>query len=336
MATLYKRGQTFWIKWYKDGKAHYESLKTREKSKAKLLLNAKEIELRTGNNPIPKDDMSFEDFAATYLHWHADEHPAHNERVHQIVHSYLIPEFGQFKMHQLEPVVVEHYKQKRRRTKNHKGTVPAAATINKELKTLRAVVNKAVEWNVLAKNHLATVKDIKAVASKPINYYTVEQLNEIYETDPDHADVWRLLANTGMRRAEAYNLTWDYVLEQHIRVVSTEDARTKDAEWRDIPISPGCCDALNALAKNYTASTYVLPRVHKDSISRAFKKVVGRVGGIGSLHDLRHTFISHLVMQGVPLRTVQVLAGHSTIRVTEQYSHLSPNYMVDAVANLKL
>jgi integrase len=138
-----------------------------------------------------------------------------------------------------------------------------------------------------------------------------------------------------MRRAEARNLTWDYVLANHVRVVSTEENRTKDMEWRDIPISPGCCKALEMLWRDAT-DEYVLPRVHKDSLSRAFKKVLSRTGNVGNLHDLRHTFISHLVMQGVPLRTVQVLAGHSRIEVTEGYAQLAPNHMVDAVANLKI
>ena len=43
-----------------------------------------------------------------------------------------------------------------------------------------------------------------------------------------------------------------------------------------------------------------------------------------SWHVLRHTFASHLVMKGVPLKAVQELMGHATIEVTLRYSHLSP------------
>jgi hypothetical protein len=41
-------------------------------------------------------------------------------------------------------------------------------------------------------------------------------------------------------------------------------------------------------------------------------------------HVCRHTFCSHLVMRGVPLRVVQVLAGHTSYKTTERYAHLTP------------
>jgi integrase len=41
-------------------------------------------------------------------------------------------------------------------------------------------------------------------------------------------------------------------------------------------------------------------------------------------HALRHTFCSHLAMRGAPPRTIQELAGHSSLGITQRYMHLTP------------
>ncbi|MCP3165520.1 tyrosine-type recombinase/integrase [Myxococcus sp. QH3KD-4-1] len=52
-------------------------------------------------------------------------------------------------------------------------------------------------------------------------------------------------------------------------------------------------------------------------------------------HVLRHTFASHLVMGGVPLKAVQELLGHASIEMTMRYAHLSPDVKKDAVRVLE-
>nr|WP_205192528.1 MULTISPECIES: tyrosine-type recombinase/integrase [Burkholderiaceae] len=43
------------------------------------------------------------------------------------------------------------------------------------------------------------------------------------------------------------------------------------------------------------------------------------------IHDLRHTFASWFVMDGVSLYIARDLPGHSSVTVTERYAHLSPD-----------
>ena len=72
-----------------------------------------------------------------------------------------------------------------------------------------------------------------------------------------------------------------------------------------------------------------------DGCSRLFiSNIVKKANLKGSLHTLRHTFASWLVQNGVDLYTVSKLLGHSSIKATEIYAHLSPNTFLTAVQHL--
>lgn len=75
----------------------------------------------------------------------------------------------------------------------------------------------------------------------------------------------------------------------------------------------------------------VLDTITLASFSTSLKKC-----GINNFrfHDLRHTFASHLVMNGVDLNTVRKLLGHKTIKMTLRCSHLSPDHKKRAVEML--
>jgi len=102
---------------------------------------------------------------------------------------------------------------------------------------------------------------------------------------------------------------------------------TKAGRWREIPLTDGAEQALEEIRGE---DGYVLPRMRLESLSRACIRESKRAGLSGSIHTLRHTYISHLVMGGTPLRTVKELAGHSSITVTEGYAHLAPDHLAKA------
>ena len=72
-----------------------------------------------------------------------------------------------------------------------------------------------------------------------------------------------------------------------------------------------------------------------DFLTHRFKKFLRGLGIEGSLHSFRHTFASHLIMKGADLYSVSKLLGHASIKTTEIYAHLAPDYLKAAVGRLE-
>lgn len=291
-----------------------ERIKNYELSTGARLLNAH-------RRPAPP----FRDFVRDYLLWHRAEYPDSHYRVSQIMHDHLLPEFGGKPLNLIAPADGEAYKNKRRFRVR-------ASTVAKELRVLQAVFNRAVALKVITENPISIVKAPQQLDSKPHRWYTTEELVKLYAAS-SYGPIWRLLANTGLRRGEALNLRRLWVQDKTIRILSTGEERTKDGEWREIPRTDGATIALAALEGD---GVYVLPRVRPESLSRAFLRDARACGLEGSLHTLRHTFVCHMLLAGVPIRTVQLYAGHSSITTTENYAYQVLRNDPDAAVRLAI
>ena len=141
--------------------------------------------------------------------------------------------------------------------------------------------------------------------------------------------------NTGMRKSEILSLEWErHVDMRHSKILLD---RTKNGERRVIPINSTLRNTLKSLVRHINS-----PYVFVDSNGRRFKDVkrsfataLRRVGIKDfHFHDLRHTFASHLVMNGVDLATVKELMGHKNFAMTLRYAHLSQGHKVVAMENI--
>lgn len=328
MATIYWRADRAYLNWSEAGQQHRKSLGRINQRDAEIARRQKEIEVRSGRRFSPS--ALFDALADKYIEWHRHEYPDSHQRIAQIVEQYLCAEFGSRPIGGITPEEIDDWKRRRLRTG------AASETVAKELRTLNAMLNRAKRWRMLDRNPCDDVEPPKNLHSEPIHWYSKAELDRLYAASPNHADIWRLMANTGIRRREALQLKWDRVLPERIRIVSREGARTKSGKWRDVPLSESAQVALLRLRIGAGPSGHVIPHVHRASLSRAFRTCQDRAGLDGSLHSLRHTFASHLVSQGVPLRTVQVLMGHASITTTERYASLAPGHLQSAVAHLDL
>lgn len=339
MATIFRRGDCWYLNWHDSTGQHRPSLGKITEQEARTALKLKEAELATGRSLTPAIAPLFCDYAISYLAWYGSEFPSTLDTAERIIERTLLPAFGHLSLDQIGAAIVEGWKARRKgqdamyRNGKSQGHKVKASTVNRELRTLKAMLNRAVDWELLPKNPARAAKALRITDSKPPHFYTIKQLKGLYgAADDTRAAIWRLMANTGLRRSEALHLRRRNILRNSLHILSEETARTKSGRWRDIPLNGAAQDALEALP----GADHVLPRMDPRSLSRAFLRDARAAAVGGSLHSLRHTFCSHLVMLGTPLRTVQKLAGHAHFSTTERYVHLAPDHLKGALAGLRL
>ncbi len=320
MATKFKRGQSWFLNWTVDGQRKKRGLGKITEAEAEAERLALEVQLTA---PPAAGGPDFISWAEEYADWHSHEYPDSYYRIEQILRCHLIPAFGEQAIGSLQPRQIEGYKH------NRIAAGAAPGTVSKEIRTLQAMINRAVEWDVIPKNTIKRVSPPRDLRSRPPRWYSHHELGAIYRASA-YGPAWQLLANTGLRRQEALNLQWADIGENGIRVVSNDENRTKSGKWRLIPLSDSAQRSLEAL----DGGEMVLPPIAPYSLSRAFTRDLKRSDLDGSLHCLRHTYCSHLVMAGVPLRTVQVLAGHASFVTTERYAHLAPDHLRAAAISI--
>ncbi|PHQ27409.1 integrase [Marinobacter guineae] len=195
-------------------------------------------------------------------------------------------------------------------------------TLNHEHTYLSAVFNELIrqgEWK--HENPLKKLRKYK-LDEQELAFLSQEQITRLLEeckasSNPSLYHVTRLALATGARWSEAegvtrsnftpYRVTYNY---------------TKSGKSRSVPISKWLYEEL----------TEEVPFV---SCSAAFRKAIERAGidlPKGQLtHVCRHTFASHFIMRGGDILTLQKILGHSDIKLTMRYSHLSPQFMQKVV-----
>jgi integrase len=333
MATITPRNGYHQLNWTDaQGKRHRVSLGqigAIPKRELDAILQAKEFELSNAArllNVHRRPSPRFDDWVARYKLWHQAEFPDSTYRVAQILDDHLVPWFGPTPLNLITVDQAEDYKTARR-------FKVRASTVAKELRVLQAVLNRAVAVKTLEQNPVAIVQAPQQLDSRPHHYYQVDELAEIYRQSA-YGPIWRLMANTGLRRGEALALRWLWITD-HIRIQSTGEERTKSGEWRKIPKGAGAAAALAAIPHPDKA-THVLPRIAPESLSRAFLRDARAAGLPGSLHSLRHTYVCQLLLAGENIRTVQIYAGHAHISTTERYAYQALHQHSDKALQLAI
>jgi integrase len=281
----------------------------------------------------------FKDFSGEFVTTYAvaRNKPSEVGSKRQIMKDHLDPFFGEMKLDKIGAREIDRYVASKLETKL------APKTINNTLIVLRKLLVTAKDWKRIST--VPTVKLLK-VPKPEFDFLSFDEATRLLEaTDPAWRAMIMLALRAGLRQGELLALRWDDVDlakgELRIRQAVARGiiGTPKSGKGRDIPLSEQAADALRRLPSRFRGEL-------------VFPSETGRIFGIGQCrralyrtcrkaglrrigwHVLRHTFASHLVMKGVPLKVVQELLGHASIEMTMRYAHLSPAVNRDAVGLL--
>jgi integrase len=304
-------------------------------------LFAKDLELKSlrGELGLLDDNISLDKFIEKYLEYsrlNKSRHTYETDLTRFKVLRRFFEERGVDKLTDINPRLMEDFKSITLQTCK-------PSTFNRYLEMVKAMLNKAVEWKHLKENPLKGFKKLKNPGQKEPRYLCKAEVEKILDVaDPFMQKVVKILLYTGMRRSELVYLTWEDVDfdNKRVRIQSKPDSgfHTKSYRPRSVPMNPELEKLFMDLPQQ---GKFVFddgkgrPLHHPDTYTTGFARLVRKTGIVDvSLHSLRNTFDSYLVMGGVDLRTIQELLGHSTLKVTEQYSHLSPDHRARAIGVL--
>jgi len=150
-----------------------------------------------------------------------------------------------------------------------------------------------------------------------------------------------LLLSTGIRRSEAVAITLDDLdLEKRQLLI-----RGKGGKERVVPLTDQTVETIRVYlqhrvkssSRNLFVSTWRGHPVKGRVVNRMLSNVIRKAGLQGegiTPHKLRHTFATHLIRNGVDVRTVQELLGHADIQTTARYLHSDTRTKQSAVEKL--
>ena len=192
---------------------------------------------------------------------------------------------------------------------------------------LRHLINRAVDWDVLAESPMRKLKFLRENNAR-LRFLTLEECDRLVGAciAPHMRALVIVALHTGMRLGEILNLKWAD-LDFASGILTVRDS--KNGTSRVIPLDSTLFELLSKWPRMAGSDT-VFPNAKGNRwtyTNKAFRNARARAGLADlHLHDLRHTFASHWVMNSGNLMVLRDILGHKNITMTQRYAHLSPAY----------
>ena len=248
-----------------------------------------------------------------------------------LLKNHLLPRFGKRYMDELTRQDIVKMHADRRAA----GAAPGSA--NRLLIMMRYIFNLAIKWEVPGiKGNPCKGIPLYEENNKRERYLSIEEAQRLYEAVCVSENsmlryIIAMLILTGARKREVLDAKWqDFDFNRRIwRIPMSKSGKARHVPLSDsaltllttMPRKPGCDWAF---ANPDTCKPYV-------SIFYAWNTARKKVGLQDvCVHSLRHTHASYLINAGRTLYEVQHILGHTQVKTTQRYAHLSQDTLLAA------
>ena len=247
-----------------------------------------------------------------------------------LLKNHVVPAFGRLYMDEVEKRHIIDFIAKQLET--HK-----PGSVNRVIILLRYIYNCAIRWEVagIKKNPTQGIPLLEE-NNKKERFLSKEEAEKLLEATRNSPNkmlqyIIPMLILTGARKNEVIHAKWeDFNFEQKVWRIPI----SKSGKARYVPISAGV-EQLLANVPVYEGCDLVFPnpKTLKPYVSFFYAwDTVRKSVGLEDVrvHDLRHSFASFLVNAGRSLYEVQNILGHTQIKTTQRYAHLSQESLISA------
>ncbi len=160
---------------------------------------------------------------------------------------------------------------------------------------------------------------------------SIEEVQKMFNvcTNLKHKVILSLLYSCGLRVSELINLKWSHIDRSRMIINVIGGKCNKD---RQVMLSQSLIPLLEMYYKEYKSKEYILNgQFDIQYTSRSVLGVIKKLGQIAGInkrvytHLMRHNCFTHLVEAGTDINLIQKLAGHSNVKTTLIYTHISHN-----------
>lgn len=322
MASLYKRGRTWYSHFKVGGRKFRKALSTDRRIAENKLADLIKQRDATRHYHAPSD-MSWSSFVSYYIKqrkielkgntWTGDE-----RALERLARTYPITKLSQMTPDILDQARVKWIEEKR-----------GKYAINRELRSVKTAMYWAERKNLIPKQDWKGVKYIKTPKGR-LHFFSLDDLKKLKRVC--HG-VWLTIlylgSRAGLRPAEMFWLEWSDVdfARNRIHIAPKPHWIPKDYERRWVPMPADLSAYLKGLSATRTDDRVLsedgkIPTLN--SMTVYFTRLARKARLKGTPYTLRHTYGSLYTQAGGNIYRLQKYMGHADIETTMIYIHVAP------------